>query len=356
MAEPNENDHFSLLAASAQGLTFSAAFRMKATSSISVQTFAELMKVGLCKKLNDYINGQGVVVAMTVDEANGNGSHRFQFDRATCTRGSDPSMSAASGQSRLASGPAPSTPGAQRCSAYVGQMVQSRSFAEAVAPFGKLTPKSEYETTAQFEARQAQAVGGATGPLIIEKAPESRDYFRYDADAQVLRIEPYVFDNVNFPTWDAFYFLGMDQQFGVSTGENIDVVISSRDRVTGSYKGQNSYGANATVQKITQSVEAIFERGPDPRSGRGELFPGAGDVGSISMTPEEARLLKPSLRIAFVVAPFAPYVLKGTNPFGRPSVRSPKDITVDFTILMADIQCGLVMDQQGRVLGAYSTS
>ena len=74
------------------------------------------------------------------------------------------------------------------------------------------------------------------------------------------------------------------------------------------------------------------------------------------MTPDEARLLKPSLRIALVVAPFAPYVVRGTNPYGRPSLQSPKQVTIDFTILMADIQCGLVMDGSGRVLGAYPTS
>ena len=236
------------------------------------------------------------------------------------------------------------------------QTIHPQTFDNAVAAFAGLTPKSEFETTAQFEARQAQALGGSGGPLIIEKAPENRDYFRYDADAQVLRISSYAFDNTNFPTWDAFYSLGLDQRFKVSTGGNIDIVISSNERATGSYRGQNSFGANATVEEVTRTVKAIFERGPEWGRGPEALFPGEGDVGQLSMTPDEARLLKPSLRIALVVAPFAPYVVRGTNPYGRPSLQSPKQVTIDFTILMADIQCGLVMDGSGRVLGAYPTS
>ena len=346
-ANPPSYPNATFLAAEARGLTLFVHLRFNERHERSNEAYSSQLLASQCQNqaLRQYTDIYGVVFDLNIDAVDGSGSYRFRIDRDACVRTTGVALAL----------PVPASP-AQQCASYVGQMVQPRSFADAVAPFARLTPRSEFETTTQFEARQTQALGGAIGPLIIEKAPESRDYFRYDADAQVLRIAPYAFNNVTFPAWHAFYSLRMDQQFGVSTGNNIDVVIFTDDRTTGSYRGQNGFGANTTVQQVTRSMQAIFERGPDPRRGRETLFPGEGDIGQLSMTPEEARLLKPSMRIALVVAPYAPYVVRGTTPFGRPSLQSPKEITIDFTILMADIQCGLVMDQNGRVLGAYPTA
>ena len=358
-ANPNGYTNATLVGAEAQGLTLSLRFRLKEGTSLNVEQYGAQVMTGFCQNpaFRQYTDQYGVVLDINVTAARGSGAHRFQIDRAACARTAGAIAVLPAGQGRLASAPVfPTASGLQVCSIYVGQTVQPQSFANAVARFSGLTPKSEYETTAQFEARQAQALGGSVGPLIIEKTPESRDYFRYDADAQVLHIASFAFDNTNFPAWDAFYSLGLDRRFGVSTGENIDVVIASGDRVTGTYRGQNGFGANASVQQVTRSVKAIFERGPDRSRGHEMLFPGESEIGRLSMTPEDARTLKPSLRIALVVTPFAPYVVRGTNPYGRPSMRSPQEVTIDFTILMADIQCGLVMDNSGRVLGAYPTS
>lgn len=355
---PPSYPNATFLSADARGLTLFLQLRFNRKQRANADQFASQILASQCQSpaLRRYTDEYGVVVDLNIATSDGKGSYRFQINRDACVRTTGVSF-APSGAQGSADGSPPATPAAaQGCAAYVGQTVQPQSFDDAISAFARLTPKSEFETTAQFEARQAQALGGSSGPLIIEKVPESRDYFRYDADAQVLRIAPYAFDNTNFPAWDAFYSLGMDQRFGVSTGNNIDVVISTNDRTTGSYRGQNSFGANATIQQVTRSVQAIFERGPDPRRGRETLFPSEGDLGKLSMTPDEARLLKPSLRIALVANPFAPYVVRGTNPFGKPSLQSPQQVTMDFTILMADIQCGLVMDQQGRVLGAYPTS
>ena len=65
---------------------------------------------------------------------------------------------------------------------------------------------------------------------------------------------------------------------------------------------------------------------------------------------------KEELRIAFVVAPKAPYLVTGRRKANTPTIRNRRHITENFTILVADIQCGLLMDGAGTVLGAYPTN
>lgn len=347
-ANPPSYPNATFLAAEARGLTLFVHLRFNERHETSNEVYSSQILASQCQSqaLRQYTDIYGVVFDLSIDAVDGSGSYRFRIDREACVRTTGVALAP----------PVPASP-AQQCASYVGQTVQPRSFNDAIAPFARLTPRSEFETTAQFEARQAQALGGATGPLIIERVPQSRDHFRYDADAHAMHISSLAFGGPNSTAWDAFYSLGLDQRHAVITGgSNIDVVISSDERVTGRYQGQNSFGANATVEEVTWTTTSIFERAPDHSRGRVTLFPGDGDVGFLVMSPEEASQMKPNLRTAFVAVPFAPYVLKGSHPYGRPSVRSPKKVTIDFTILMADIQCGLVMDQQGRVLGAYPTS
>ena len=51
-----------------------------------------------------------------------------------------------------------------RCAAYVGKTVALTTVEDAIAGFAHLTPKDEFETTAQFKARRAAALRGVTIP------------------------------------------------------------------------------------------------------------------------------------------------------------------------------------------------
>lgn len=133
--------------------------------------------------------------------------------------------------------------------------------------------------------------------------------------------------------------------------------------MTGSYEASNSFGAKANVASITRSVKVIFDRGPKLGGKPETLFPGSitanfnvNPVGVLRMSPEQARILKPRLRLAFVATPYQPYVIRGTTKFGKVTFQNPRDISYSFTMLTADIHCGLVMDLDGKVLGAYPTS
>ncbi len=252
---------------------------------------------------------------------------------------------------------AAATAEAQSCDQFMGQTVAPVSFDAATAGLGKLTPKGEFETTAQFEARRAASAGSIRGPLIIEKAPEDRKYLEYDADAQVLRLKSYAFHNTDLGTWNMLYAAGYNRKIPASTSSNIDVAISSIDKVVGSHEAQNAYGAKAQIAEIERTIKGIFER--EASFTDRDLFPAAKDspyvVGAIPLTPAEAMALKPTMRLAFVVVPKEPFLITGTHKVGKTTIANPREITERFSLLIADIQCGLALDRGGKVLGAYPT-
>jgi hypothetical protein len=57
------------------------------------------------------------------------------------------------------------------CGDYKNKTLVSLQFAEAAALLPKIEPKSEFETTAAYNARVADAVKKAPSTLLIERAP-----------------------------------------------------------------------------------------------------------------------------------------------------------------------------------------
>lgn len=253
---------------------------------------------------------------------------------------------------------AASAANAQRgCASYTNQIVTPVSIDSALSSFSGLGPKGEFETTAQYQARRAAALGGsATRPLIISKVPEGQNYFEYNADAGVLGIKSYAFHNTTMDTFSAFYTAGAQSKIPVSTISNIEALISRTESVIGAYTAGNAYGAQVEVSRIQWTTKAIFDRESNLSEG---LFPAADNspylVGTLAVPPAAAQRLKPTLQVAFVVVPKEPFTVSGTHKPGRVTIQNPRDITEDFSILIADIQCGLLLDEKNRVLGSYPT-
>lgn len=242
------------------------------------------------------------------------------------------------------------------CQHYVGQVIEPKTFDAAVAAYAAIPSKSEFETTAQFQARKAAALANVeAGDLIVALNPTDRKYFQYDADAQVLRIIRYAFDNVSFAAWEAFYSAGLYNKIPVSTAFNIDLVVSQEDRETGTYEASNAYGAKAQILKIDRTSKVIFQRAA--RSYDDQLFPSANkepySVGQLQLSPEQAIALKPGLKLAISVSPKEPFFVSGTHKPGKTTLQNPRDISEHFSVLFADFKCGLVTDAENKVLGAY---
>lgn len=263
----------------------------------------------------------------------------------------------------------PASTVAQECSSYIGRTITPVTIEAALARFSGLTPRGEFETTADFDARRARTIG-TVGPLIIGKLPDGRsngsgqagrgDFFQYDADRGVMRVISYAFDNSNFSHENIWGYGAPLHREGdyTSRWSNVDVVITETNQTTGSYSASNAFGATRTVTRISRTISAIYDR-PLPGTGAQGLFPGLGQdnvVGTIAMTPEEARYNKFTMTVAFVVMPHEPFVVASSVNQFRPTIERPTDVTVTTRVLFADIQCALVLSDRGTVLAAYVTN
>ena len=241
---------------------------------------------------------------------------------------------------------------AQTCDAYVGQTIDPKTFDQAIAGLGDVAPKGEFETTAAYEARLANS--GNDGPLIIAKDIEDRKYLAYDADNQVLGVKTYALHNMNLSWWNIFYDAKIDS-LKADLSNNHAVGISQKDTETGTYKAQNSYGAEATITEITRVSDGIFDR--VAKDYREQLFKGNGpDLEGLPLDPASAQALKPKMKAAFVVVPKTPFFVQGEHSVGETTIRNPTDITERYRVLIADIQCGLLTDDQNKVLASYETN
>lgn len=244
------------------------------------------------------------------------------------------------------------------CSSLTNQTVTTSSFSEVASYFLELPIKDEFETTAAFNARRLEIFNQIPDEFIILKVPEDLDKFEYDADIETLKISRFAFDNSNFRAWNAVYASGLYGQFEVETTGNIQVVISQVDVVDAPYTATNGFGAQFEVLRINRSTNAIFDR-PADHFLQDSLFPSADEspwiVGSLLVSPDKARSLKPTLRLAFVVSPKEPYLFQGNHQPFDISISNPRDIVEEFSVLVADIKCGLLLDSNNLVLASYPT-
>lgn len=253
----------------------------------------------------------------------------------------------------------PPSPERDACAAYAGNTVTPQTFSAVVSSLGNVAPRGEFETTAQYQARIAAS--NTAGTRIISKSIEEQRFIQYDADNSRFRIKSYAFSNRSFDYWGAFYAArppGLD----AATSGNIGVLISQASNPTGTYSAQNAYGARWDVTRVNRTSDAIFERRASTGMRGGErLFRGdTGGVdsfiGELRLAPEEAERLRPQLRIAFVVEPRPPFLVTGTHQPGEVTIRNPFRVTETFRVLIADIQCGLLMDGNNKVLASFPTN
>jgi hypothetical protein len=100
-------------------------------------------------------------------------------------------------------------------------------------------PKSEFETTAQYEARRATArMIGKKLVLLIDGGPE--EAFKYDADAGIM--------TATIPTSKVLFLLEQNRP-------TYQVVKVHRvDRQKDEYVGQNAYGAETRISRLRSDL------------------------------------------------------------------------------------------------------
>lgn len=246
---------------------------------------------------------------------------------------------------------------AQTCDSFVGQVVAPQSFGAAATALRAIPGvKGEFETTMEFEERQRAAMGTLPSHLVIS-TPLDTEYIDYDADAGRFDIRRYAVNNVNtdyariFGTSGAFEGVVSYSMLGV-----LDVVIGKTERRTGSYRAQNAFGASTTVSEIERTTQSIYEGADTTPQHQGLFRRTPGDIiWSLPISPAEAREARNQFRAAWAVVPKPPFFIEGEGRGFRATFDVPQDVDETLQIVVADIQCALLLDAANTVLAAATT-
>lgn len=253
------------------------------------------------------------------------------------------------------------------CDTPIGSKVELSSLDNILATVsggGPLT-KDEFETTAAFEARKAAAQAGMGGGEIVLSAVVDHDQIIYDADNQRWKLKKYF---VNNSPWN-FDTEAVDAYMTGARSDFRSLVLRAVDTVTGSYTASNAMGAQVEVKVYTVIRVSLLELSPSsPRVDKysdDHLFFHLPDTAMeyvdylrreretryafIPMPVERARELKGKLGFAAVASLREPFFFAHTDQI-YPKMNNPVDATIHHSFLVADVRCGLVLDDLGAVL------
>jgi hypothetical protein len=228
--------------------------------------------------------------------------------------------------------------------------------------------KNEFETTAQFDERQASARAKCASLYLIA-TPVDPEHVRYDADKQALIVATYALTNTLASSDELGSLFGYSSELhkagaevGYSFSSNVAWSFPRECNNVGVYQGSNAFGATVDIVKQEIIARGIFER-------RGALH--QEDVWvkapdqhvkasppvafEIKVDPSTAKALKENgLRAAVLVAPRPPFHAVGIDRFS-PTIRAPYDRTTEVRYLIGDIQCAAIYDSSGKLLATRPT-
>ena len=247
------------------------------------------------------------------------------------------------------------------CKSYIGKTVGLTSRASIEKSLSTIRPKDDFETTADYRSK-IEKIGKKLPKIIyiektfVESSSAGEQFIKYNADTQVLRFQTYAFRNEGILLDEKFYRAVIGRKGG-SFGTDVKAILTRQSSNNGTYEASNAYGKKVTVQKIKQNTFAVFDT-RFPEIGL-DFFPGVNKntyaIAELSLPPAEAKNLVNSLKIGFVVAPKYPYLFRGSHKVGKTTINRPFDVTEDYTFLIADIQCGIIMNSKYEILRSHPT-
>lgn len=252
---------------------------------------------------------------------------------------------------------------AEECNAYVGKTIHPVSIDVTIATVSKLpNAKGEFESTKEYDGRLAKAKSDMPSKFIVTTLLDEKQ-IDYDADNKKLRIKSFAIDSIN-TTYDGVFGYGTQlyEKLKYSNRDNIDLVVSTNESKNGTYRGKNIFGVDVTVEKVKRTTKAVFER--ESAYGEDLFFPpqpsGSASRSNViaefpDIPPNVARKIKGSMKAAIVIVPKPPYFAKGKVSWGEPTIEAPIDIDEALEVVVADIQCVLITNQDGKVIAAIPT-
>lgn len=270
---------------------------------------------------------------------------------------------------------------AERCGISVGDRVAFHDPAQVYGQMqGMRLVKDEFETTAAFERRVAEARQTFNKPILL-RGIYSREHTNYDADNSRIVMQRYAWDNLGFG-WDDVF--GYNNSYGIEAGlsNNHATALKSNERVIGTFVGSNAYGASVEVTQISRISYGVFDRKSNSyreETWRNEIrvlndqdkelqrkyeewgmeFEIRKTFGRpavlIPMSVDEAKRIISKLQVGILVRPKKPFVAEGERYWGA-KIDRPEEIKANYRVIVADMICAVIADDGGRVLKTVPTA
>jgi hypothetical protein len=207
-----------------------------------------------------------------------------------------------------------------------------------MATTGAARPKSEFETTEQYEARLLQFASASKQDFVFLLGVGSDNgdavSFEYDADSQTMTAN----------MWGVLPWL----RHGGPSAKRPQLQVEVKDRLVGSrqYVGSNAYGVKRIVSVREHDKFGLALNGDGVLSGRGPRF-------SWPMTIEEAKAAKPFLRAAVRCVQYAPTIYKDEG-HAEPTIDSPYEFITHYYFLPVLVEQVWIFDvRSGKILKKF---
>lgn len=239
------------------------------------------------------------------------------------------------------------------CQTYIDKTISPISFDKAYSQLNTVSPKNEFETTKDYQARIEHSV--IPEKLIISKQVEKNaddSFLKYNADKEELSIYRYAFHNTNIGIWKATE--STQPKLKINMMNTNFSVITSNEISHSNEVASNSFGVQTKVTNTNYIVSVIVD--PITKGIYSNLFPKFKEnkpLGTVHADTQLAKSLKKSSYLAFVIKPVLP--LKSTAKWSFPiaKIDSPFQNNYEGKILVANFKCGLWLDSSNKVIGSY---
>lgn len=237
------------------------------------------------------------------------------------------------------------------CKSYVGKRIVTTSFTALALTLPKSTTKGEFETTKQYQARVASSAQSNPAKLAVLTLPVDRSFVRYNADIGVMLVAAGALTTGHYSDQTGAEMSALFAERHL-VGGGTPVFVEQREKVVRTYVAQNAFGAAFRVSEIERTTHALHLTNT-------HLFPFAKRETSPIMGFEiplaSARRSKETIRVALVLRPQAPFLLGHTMKGIDPTTRVPIRYTDRSSVMVAEAQCALVLNEQNQVLASIDT-
>ena len=249
-------------------------------------------------------------------------------------------------------------PKASDCTGMVGQTIELQAPEQVWKRLeGQQLTKDEFETSAQFAARMRQGRQEANRIIAVEGTYDP-EYVAYNADTEEFTVAVYAWDNLA----DGIDTIGgrLNRQVLPSRWDaKASIGLKETEHSDGEYIGQNTFGATEKVTKVRRERYSVYDRIlPSKTEWRTETTLKKSSYGMAMDYPAVilganiagARAMKINMRVGAVIRPKTPYIATTGRHWGGATINDPREINETTRIIIADILCTVLTDENGRII------